>query len=198
MCVRMSLVRFASILVALLSTTLTIPAQVPSPPGGRSVLAGDALLVTPVGGLERTQATANVVQASGVPSRQALRVTVRANAVETNATQLTMPITSPVAVGDVMLASFYVRGSTPAGSPGQVEVLFERVVDPWTKSVTHDVSTSGNAGTWKRVFVPFTAAESYRPGEAMVSIRFAFGLQTVEIAGLRVEDYAKRSEERRV
>ncbi len=37
--------------------------------------------------------------------------------------------------------------------------------------------------------MPFAAAESYQPGEAMVSIRFAFGPQTVEVAGLRVEDF---------
>src|SRR5690242_14621005 len=111
-------------------------AQASLPSGGRSVLRADALLTTPVGGLERTNSTAEVVPVSGESFTRGLRVTVRSNAPETNATQITMPISVPVARGDALLASFYLRGSTPAGAPAQVELLFERSVDPWTKSVS--------------------------------------------------------------
>jgi O-glycosyl hydrolase len=166
-------------------------AQTALPPGGKPVIAADALLATPVGGLERTQASAGVVPLSGQQGPKGLRVTIGANAPETNATQLTMPIAVPVTQGDVLLASFWLRGATAAGTPAHVELLFERTVDPWTKSVTRGATGAKNPQEWRRILVPFTAAETYRPGDAMVSLRFAFGPQTVEIAGLAVEDYGK-------
>ncbi len=162
------------------------------PTGGTPVLPGDALLNTPVGGLERTNATAEVVPVTGQPFPKALRVTIRADAPETNATQLTMPISAPVERGDALLASFSVRGSSVNGkSPAMVELLFERAVDPWTKSLTQDAPAPKEPKAWKRVVAAFTAAESYRPGEAMVSLRFAFGPQTVEVGGLSVVNFGK-------
>ncbi|HLV81370.1 MAG TPA: hypothetical protein VKT32_13880, partial [Chthonomonadaceae bacterium] len=178
-------------LVALLAAGGAASAQDSTLVGGQSVLPPDALLTTPVGGLERTNATAEVVPASGQPFARGLRVTVRANAPETNATQLTMPISTPVAAGDVLLASCFLRGASASGTPAQVELLFERSVDPWTKSITYDVMAPPAPGRWKRFLVPFTAAESYRPGEAMVSLRFAFGPQTVEVGGLSVVDFGR-------
>ncbi len=160
--------------------------------GGASVLPDDALLNTPVGGLERTNAMTEVVEATGQPFAQALRVKIRADTPETNATQLTMPISTPVARGDVLLASFFLRGYSVRGqAPAQVELLFERSVSPWTKSVTLDAPAPKDTQAWKRVTVAFTSAESYRPGEAMVSLRFAFGPQTVEVGGLLVVNFGK-------
>ncbi|HZT42985.1 MAG TPA: hypothetical protein VFA07_12530 [Chthonomonadaceae bacterium] len=181
----------AAVLGVLCVSASAAHAQAPILSGGKAVLSADALLTTPVGGLERTNATAKVIPVSGGPFTRGLRVTVRTNAPETNATQLTMPISVPVAQGDVLLASFYVRGASATGAPAQVELLFERSVDPWTKSVTYDATTPTAPRVWKRVLVPFTAAESYRPGEAMVSLRFAFGPQAVEVAGLRVVDFGR-------
>jgi O-glycosyl hydrolase len=51
------------------------------------------------------------------------------------------------------------------------------------------VTRSGN--NWKRVLVPFSAAEKYGPGEAMVSLRFAFSPQTLEVGDLTVLNYGK-------
>ena len=188
---QLPMVQVGCLLVGLMAVAGATRAQVSFPSGGHPVLRADALLTTPVGGLERTQATASVIPVSGAQAARALRVTVRANAPETNATQLTLPIAVPVSRGDVLVASFSLRGATTAGAPAHVELLFERTVDPWTKSVTFDTASAKTPNDWKRVIVPFTAAESYGPGEAMVSIRFAFGQQTVEIAGLDVEDYGK-------
>jgi O-glycosyl hydrolase len=84
-----------------------------------------------------------------------------------------------------------VRGASKTGSaPAQVEFLFERATDPWTKSVTRGVSAAPDSATWKRVFIPFTSTESYKPGEVMASLRLAFGPQTVEVGGLTVMNYA--------
>lgn len=164
------------------------------PAGGTPVVAPGALLTTPVSGLERTQASAQIVAVTGQPFAQALRVVVQKSAPETNATQLTLPTSAPVEKGDTLLASFYVRGAaaaTTGGSgPAQAEFLFERSTDPWTKSASQRAPAGKNT-QWRRILVPFTAAEAYRPGEAMVSLRFAFGPQTIEVGGLSVTNYAK-------
>jgi hypothetical protein len=70
--------------------------------------------------------------------------------------------------------------------------LFERREDPWTKSVDQGVTANNDPKAWKRVVIPFSAAESYRPGEAMASLRFAFGRQTVEVGGLSVVSHGGR------
>ncbi|HEX8237361.1 MAG TPA: hypothetical protein VF600_15480 [Abditibacteriaceae bacterium] len=160
-------------------------------PGGKSILLPDALLTTPVGGLERTKTTTQIVPATGQGFNRALRVVVGTSAAETNATQLTIGNAEPIEKGDALLASFAVRGTTTMGNkPAQTEFMFEKATDPWTKSVTQGVVTrTGNA--WKRVLIPFTAVDNYGPGEAMVSLRLAFGPQTLEIGDLTVVNYAK-------
>ncbi|MCC6730868.1 MAG: hypothetical protein IT208_16180 [Chthonomonadales bacterium] len=162
------------------------------PEGGRPVLAADALLTTPVGGLENTNAAAEIVSVSGQPFAKALRVIVRGEAPETNATQLTLANAAPVEKGDALLASFYVRGRTADGRrPARLMFLFERGTAPWTKSVAEGAAAPAEAGTWRRVLVPFVATESYGPGQAMASLRFAFGPQTVEVGGLALESYGQ-------
>jgi O-glycosyl hydrolase len=191
--------RSSLFLAALLSVTVGAACRAAQAPpddaaGGAPVLAPTALLTTPVGGLERTNARAEVVSVTGQPFARALRVTVRASAPETNATQLTLPNTAPIQKGDALLASFFVRGSAAGGRSGraaQTEFLFERSTDPWTKSATQGVVGPADGRTWKRVSVPFTAAETYAPGEAMASLRFAFGPQTVEVGGLSVVNFGK-------
>jgi O-glycosyl hydrolase len=163
------------------------------PDGGTPVIAADALLETPVGGLENTQATTDVIPVAGQPFQRALRVTIRKDSPETNATQLTAPISAPVEKGDTLLASFYLRGTAADGKrPAQAMLLFERRVSPWTKSISEGAVARTSPTLWRRVTAPFTAAETYRTGEAMVSLRFAFGPQTVEVGGLSVVDFGKR------
>lgn len=177
---------------ALALTAICAPAaagQAAQGAAGRSVLKAEALLTTAVGGLERTNAAASVVPVSDEPFASALLVTIGTASADTNATQLTMPIAVPVQKGDALLATFYVRGATASSKRGQVALLFEKAVDPWTKSVAETISTAASPEVWRRVVVPFTAAESYKPGEAMVSLRFAFGPQTVQVGGLEVVDY---------
>jgi hypothetical protein len=157
-----------------------------------SVLPPDAVLHMPVGGLERTDSKASVVPAPGQPFRSALKVIVRKPASETNATQLTIPIAEAVEKGDVLLATFWLRGASADGrNPARIEFLFERTENPWTKSVTQGAAASRNPNLWRKVIVPFRAAESYGPREAMTSLRFALQPQTVEVGGLEVLNYRK-------
>lgn len=171
----------------MLSALLLLVTQLPA--GGTSVIATNSLLTVPVGGLERTNATSAIIGVTGQPFSKALRVTVRRNSTETNWTQLTIPNAVPVQKGDALLASFWLRGTAADGrDPGRIEFLFEKSTDPWTKSVSQ-VASAGKA--WKQYLIPFSSSALYRPGEAMVSLRFAHGPQTVEVGGLSVIDYGK-------
>lgn len=156
---------------------------------GASVLAPNALLKTPVGGLPNTRSTAEIVFVTGQSFAHALRVHIGAASAETNATQLTMRTSAAVKLSDAIFASFYVRGAAADGrSPARTEFLFERCVSPWTKSIAQGIVTPRKAEVWKRVPLAFLAAEDYSPGEAMVSLPFASGPQTVEVGGLEITD----------
>ena len=163
---------------------LLLIAQVPTP--GPSILAPDATLATEVSGLERTGATASVVDVAGQAFARARRVEIGRASTETNATQLSLFTARPVTKGDVLLVSVWLRGGRKDGKPGRAELLFERATDPWTKSTTQGVALSDR---WEETVVPFRAAESYAPGAAMLSVRLAFGPQTVEIGPASVVSY---------
>lgn len=101
---------------------------------------------------------------------------------DTNAVQLTATTTLPVKKGDALMGVFWLKG------PGQVQFLFEKSTDPWTKSVTQGAKATSE---WRRVLIPFESAEDYAPGQAMASIRLAFGKQSISIGGWRVYNFEK-------
>lgn len=148
----------------------------------------DALISVQVGGLERTNSQAQVLPSDHPAFSRKLRVTIGAESTDTNATQLNIVTNRPVAKGDVLAAELWLRGerrSSELGMP-MVELLFERSSAPWTKSATVPMAAPP---TWRRASAVFRSAETYRPGEAMISIRMAFGPQTFELGGLRVVNH---------
>lgn len=159
--------------------------------GGTRVIAEDALLVTPLAGVENTKATREVVEVSGSSFSKVLKITLAEAGKDTNATQLLIPITAPVEAGDGLVASISLRGVAKAGGPARIILMFEKATNPWTKSVTQTVVAAGDSTQWKRVLIPFTASESYKPGEAMLSVRLATQVQTVELGGLELLNYGK-------
>jgi O-glycosyl hydrolase len=160
------------------------------PAGVAKVLVDDALLVTPVGGLEATLSTAEIVDVAGPGFSKALRVTIGQSSVETNATQLTALNAEPIRAGDILFVSFWVRGKSASGRPARIEFLFEKSTSPWTKSFSQS-ATAGTDGGWKQFMGAFASAGDYAPGQAMASFRMAFGAQTVELAGLSLVNYRK-------
>ena len=159
---------------------------------GQPVIPDNALLTQLVGGLGNTDASTEIVPVIGASFTKALHVAIRKTSADTNVTQLTIPITTAVAKGDTLLATFSIRGeATDSQRPGQVQFLFEKIIDPWTNSARQGASTRKDPKQWKVVTAIFTSAEDYKPGEAMASLRLAFGPQTVEIGGLSVVDFGK-------
>jgi O-glycosyl hydrolase len=175
--------------IAVFALLIAVPFLAAHPEEGQPVLATDALITHPAGGLENTGATAESVSATGQLFARALRVTIRKPSAETNATQLTLPNAAPVHRGDVLLATFSIRGAKVGGGPARVQFLFEKAMNPWTKSATFDATTPRDPSAWKVVKVPFAAAEAYQPSEAMASFRLAFGPQTVELGGVSLVNY---------
>lgn len=160
-------------------------------PTASEVLAKDALLTTAVGGLERTEATTELIDVDGPGFTRALRVTLRKGNLETNATQLTLLNTAPIARGEVLVATFFVRGrALPGGGPARIEFLFEQSTSPWTKSASQGVVAFADRDKWRKVMVPFQSAGAYGPGQAMASFRMAFGPQVVELGGVSVASWA--------
>ncbi|HEY8943085.1 MAG TPA: glycoside hydrolase family 44 protein [Polyangiaceae bacterium] len=104
--------------------------------------------------------------------------------------QLQAPTIAPVEQGDVLLATFYVR-AVAGTDPGRAdtEFVFERAGAPWTKSVNYAVPVRSE---WRKVQVPFTAAESYPAGGANVIFRLGYEPQTIEIAAVSVENFGKK------
>jgi len=153
------------------------------------VVDPSSLLRTEIGNLANTDAKRSIVPVSGQPFGEALRVVIGKASAETNATQLTINNERPVNKGDVILASLYLRGRSVAGRPARIEFLFEKNSAPWTKSTTQAFQAPVDPAAWRKVAVAFTAAESYAPSQAMISLRLAFGPQTVEIGGLSVLNY---------
>ncbi|HET9932733.1 MAG TPA: endo-1,4-beta-xylanase [Polyangiaceae bacterium] len=127
----------------------------------------------------------------GQPFHEALRVEVAEAATRPWDLQLQTKTERAVEKGDVLLATFFVRAEWSPEESGEVltEFVFERGADPWTKSASFEVRAGRE---WKKVFVPFVAAESYAAGEAHVNFRVGFGAQQLEIGGVVVENFGKR------
>lgn len=149
------------------------------------VIAPDAHLLQPVGGLENTGAEYGLVPVEGQPFKQAFRVVIKRTSADTNATQLTLNTSAPVKATDTLLARFWIRGQQ-GPKPARMELLFEKSSSPWGKSMSRMVYSSGSPSKWRLAEIPFTSGTAYGPGEAMLSFRLAFGPQTVEIGGVRL------------
>jgi hypothetical protein len=153
---------------------------------GEPIIPADAHLTHEIGGLDRTGSTAATVAVDGPGFDRAQRVIIGQHAAETNATQWTIRNVTSLRRGDLLLAELWLRGSRQDGRPAQIEFLFERSQEPWTKSASQAVFARTDPLEWRRALIPVQSAEDYAPGEAMVSLRLAFGPQELEIGGLRV------------
>lgn len=131
------------------------------------------------------------VPVEGQPFKEALRVEIKQASGNPWDVQVHAMTTKPVERGDVLLATFYFRTEwAPVESgEGQTEFVFELAKDPWTKSVSYPVRASRE---WKKIQVPFAAAESYAPGQAHVIFRLGYSPEIIDIAGVTVENFGKK------
>jgi hypothetical protein len=130
---------------------------------------------------------------TGQPFARALRLRTRTGQQFPNiyAVQVQATPTGSVKQGDVLLATFYVRGiegGQAETGETQTQFVFERASDPHTKSAEQDVAIP-RGGEWKRIFVPFRAAEDGPQGGTQVSFRLGYPAQVIEIGGLSLVNY---------
>lgn len=183
--------RIASVAVAAIlcwASAATAPAETPLPEG-TSVLPADPLGAFVLLGQSAQAGRMEKVPVEGQKFTQALRVRVTARPENPWFLQVHATTTAPVAKGDVLLARFSIRCIESMTGEASVGFVFELGKDPWTKSVEFSVSAGR---TWTEVNVPFTSVGTYGPGEAGINFPVGFAVQTVEIGGISVVNYAAK------
>lgn len=169
--------------------------ETPLPPGGASLLPNDALSAFAVAG-QRDRVEMTRVPVSGRPFGDALRLRTKAGAPFPNiyAAQIQATPTGSVKKGDVLLATFYVRGiegGQPETGETQTEFVFERASEPYTKSAEKNIAIP--RGDWRKISIPFTAVEDLAAGQAHLSFRLGYApAQVFEIGGFRLLNYENR------
>ncbi len=165
----------------------------PLPEGGVSLLPADALtafkVVGATGSVEMT-----TVPVAGQPFTQALRLrTRRGRLANVYAVQIQATPTAPVKKDDVLLATFYVRsveGGQPETGEAETQFVFERAGEPYTKSVEKTIQIP--RGEWRRIDVPFRAAEDREAAGNHINFRLGYPPQVIEIGGISVVNYQNR------
>jgi hypothetical protein len=158
------------------------------PSGGVSLLGeGDIAAFQPSG------ATAKValrpITVTGQPFDKAVEVVVKEPGQSPWEVQMSTPTKVAVQKDDVLLATFYVRVEKEQESGGgETEFVLELAGEPYTKSVSYPVPLTTE---WRKVYVRFRAAGDYAPGQAQMIFRLGYSPETIQIGGLRVENFAK-------
>lgn len=156
---------------------------------GVDVLGGQGIRAFRLQGeTDRVKATYAAVQ--GQPFKEAVRAEVREQSQNVWDVQIQAKNTTLIEQGDVLLATFSFRTEAIAeeSGEGKTEFVFELARDPWPKSVTYGTQA---AGEWKKVYVPFVAAQTYKPGEAQANFRLGYSRQTVQFGGVSLENFGK-------
>ncbi len=157
-------------------------------PVGLSVLPVDTLSAFHLSGAAPNIADVQIVAASGMPYKSAYVRTLKQPA-EVYSIQLTAHTIAPVNKGDVLLASFSVRSIYSLAGTARTDFVFEQASNPYTKSIAFPISATAQ---WRRIQIPFVAADTYAPGAAQMNFHLGFVTQTIEIGGISVVDYGNK------
>jgi endo-1,4-beta-xylanase len=134
-------------------------------------------------GLLGSDATAKFVDVPGQPFAKAAQLQTLKRPEHSYSVQFHTKTTRPVAKGDVLVAVFNARS---IGSPAQSSIVFELNRNPYTKSADYPFKLNT---TWRRFYVPITAALDQPVGAAHITFRLGYDPQTIEIGGLQVLNY---------
>ncbi len=133
-------------------------------------------------------ATRSVVAVSGQAFPQAVRVVTAKVPDNGWGIQLNAPTAAPVASGDILVGEVWLRRVLPDGGSAAAEIVFEQAGGAYTQSLVRAVADS--SGNWTRFRFAFAARAAYPAGGAQVNLRLGFAEQTVELAGLVLENHA--------
>jgi len=153
------------------------------------VLGGHGLRdFAPQGDVQKVEVSQVAVQ--GQPFAEAARLRVKEGAGSEWSVQFQAANSAPVAAGDALLLSFYLRTETPKeDGVGETSFVFELGQPPFTKSVEYPVQGTAE---WTRVQARFQSVADYAAGEAHLNFRLGYEPETIEIAGVTLEDFGRR------
>jgi hypothetical protein len=156
-------------------------------PPGTPLVAG--LEPFTVQGEGKNKVEVKKVPAQGQPFKEALELKINEASNSEWTVQIQAPTAAPVAKGDVILATFYVRATRmQEDGTAETQFVFEKAGPPYTKSVTHSL---GVGEEWRQVRVRFMAGDDFAAGGAQMIFRLGYEPETIEVGGLTVENYKK-------
>lgn len=156
------------------------------PAGGLSILPEDAIEKFRLAGGEAEAARVNLVPVSGPGFERAIRAQTTREPKSPWLVQLAVPTVEPVKKGDIVLASFWIRGLEAATGEAYVGLVFETRREPFTQGANFE-ATAGTA--WQHYRVAFAAPTDYPAGEAVLNLRLGYAPQTIEIGGVSLQNF---------
>ncbi len=158
--------------------------------GGVDLGGASGLMAYAVNG-DKDKVAVDVVPVTGQPFAEAMRAEIKKSSGHEWAVQVQAPNVAAVEEGDVLLATFFLRADKPLEDQGtvQTQFVFEQAKEPYDKSVTYDVIAGPD---WREIRVPFVARASYAPGGAHMIFRLGYDPETLEIGGVKVENFGKK------
>ncbi len=165
------------------------PTRIEAGKTGLGMFAEEPILQFQVSG-ETERVKREVIDVEEMPFDKALRLTVTESGQDPWTMQVLTPTRTNIEVGDVLLASFWIRTerSENESGEGQTAFVLELAKDPWSKSVEQDVRAGRK---WQQVHIPFQARQTHYKGEAQVIFRLGYGRQTLEIGGLELHNFRR-------
>lgn len=165
-----------------------------------SLLPVDSLSVFSLSSAAGEFAKISSVTAAGQPFATALRIEVGKKPEQATAVQIAATVDAPIASGDVLMVSFWMRSGT--ASEATLDAGFRAApgaVQPGGRGpgggrgmfmAQPSLSAPAAAGTaWKRVTFPFALTRAYNKGEGQVFFTVGMREQTLEIGGIELLDY---------
>ncbi len=132
--------------------------------------------------------TSKIIENLEGPFSRALQVEIKVQPANPWNIQLVARTTEPIAAGDVLHMTFYMRTLAATDGVGRTEFIFERSSSPWEKWASFPAQTTIEGG-WQRFDVPFTVGDSYPAGGAAVTMRLGYTPQTIQIADVQLTNY---------
>ena len=126
----------------------------------------------------------------GQPFPQAWQVNVTGTAPSPSSVCLTATTSASVAIGDVIVATFYYLRSDTTSDEVNISALFEQVGYPHADSI---VIPLRGRGQWRKVSVPFIANANYSAGSARFSFWLSTQIQSLQISGVTLLNYGQKS-----
>jgi mannan endo-1,4-beta-mannosidase len=124
------------------------------------------------------------------PFAEATRLRVKEGSGLEYSVQIQAANTAPVEAGDFLLATFYLRTEVPKeDGVGETSFVFELGKPPYTKSVEYPVQARAE---WTKVQIRFQSVAAYAVGEAHMNFHLGYDPETIDLAGVTVEDFGKR------